>query len=150
MSKENAYLEAWLKTALNCLVVKNVDGWVDHWAEDGRIEFPFAPAGYVTKVEGKSAIADYMASFPDKFDFRRFDVLTAYSDASGQQAVVEFTCKGTALQTGLPYNQHYLALLTFDAAGKILVYRDFWNPLVAMQAFGSAEQFIHSINDGLN
>lgn len=150
MSVRKSHLEAWLETALNCLLAKNVVGWVDHWAEEGRIEFPFAPAGYVAKVEGKAAIAEYMSSLPAKFDFRRFDVLTVYSDASGQQAVVEFTCEGTALETGRPYNQHYVALLTFDADGKILVYRDFWNPLVAIEAFGGAQELIGFFSEGKN
>jgi ketosteroid isomerase-like protein len=64
--------------------------------------------------------------------------------------VVEFTCDGTVIETGRPYNQHYVALLTFDANGKILVYRDFWNPLVAIEAFGGAHTFIKSINEGTN
>jgi len=146
MSLPKDHLQAWLETALNCLLARNVDGWVDHWAEDGRIEFPFAPAGSVAKVEGRAAIADYMAALPARFDFKSFDVLTAYSDPSGQQAVVEFTCEGTALETGRPYNQHYVALLTFDADGKILVYRDFWNPLAAMEALGGARALIGSFN----
>lgn len=148
MSVRKSHLEGWLETALNCLLVKDVDGWVDHWAEDGRIEFPFAPGGYVSKVEGKSAIAAYMAAFPSKFDFRRFDVLDAYSDLSGRHATVEFTCQATALETGRPYNQHYLALLTFNADGKILVYRDFWNPLVAIEALGDAQRLVGSLIGG--
>ena len=150
MSLKKSHLETWSETAFDCLLNNNVDGWVNHWAEEGRIEFPFAPAGYVAKVEGKAAIAGYMSSLPAKFDFRRFDVLTAYSDASGQQAVVEFACEGTALETGRPYNQHYVALLTFDADGKILVYRDFWNPLVAIDAFGGAQELIGLFSEGKN
>jgi ketosteroid isomerase-like protein len=150
MPQKKSHLEAWLETAIDCLLTNNVDGWVDHWAEEGRIEFPFAPAGYVAKVEGKAAIAEYMSSFPAKFEFRHFDILAAYSDASGQQASVEFTCEGTAIETGRPYNQHYVALLTFDANGKILVYRDFWNPLVAIEAFGGTQRFIGSISKGEN
>jgi ketosteroid isomerase-like protein len=112
MSRRKGNLEAWLETALTCLLDKDVDSWVNHWAEDGRIEFPFAPAGYVAKVEGKAAIADYMASLPTKFDFRHFDILTTYSDASGQQAVVEFTCEGTVLETGRPYHQRQVTLIS--------------------------------------
>jgi ketosteroid isomerase-like protein len=150
MSRRKGHLQAWLETALNCLLIKNVAGWVDHWAEDGRIEFPFAPAGSVAKVEGKAAIADYMASLFTKFDFHRFDVLIAYSDASGQQAVVECTCEATVLETRRPYHQHYVALLTFDPDGKILVYRDFWNPLVAMEAYGGAQGFTRSLCEGMD
>lgn len=148
MSRRKGNLEAWLETALSCLLDKDVEGWVNHWEEDGRIEFPFAPADYVAKVEGKAAIADYMNSLPTKFDFRRFDVLTAYSDASGQQAVVEFTCEGTVLETGRPYHQHYVALLTFNEDGKVLIYRDFWNPLVAMEAFDGTQRLIGALSEG--
>lgn len=150
MSLKKSHLETWLETAFDCLLNNNVDGWVNHWAEEGRIEFPFVPVGYVAKVEGKAAIAEYMSSLPAKFDFRRFDVLTAYSDASGQQAVVEFACEGTALETGRSYNQHYVALLTFDTVGRILVYRDFWNPLVAIEAFGGAQELIGLFSEGKN
>jgi hypothetical protein len=44
MSSRKGNLEAWPETALSCLLVKDVDGWLNHWAEDGRIEFPFAPS----------------------------------------------------------------------------------------------------------
>ncbi|NNM62628.1 MAG: hypothetical protein HKM03_10700, partial [Steroidobacteraceae bacterium] len=67
-----------------------------------------------------------------------------------QQAVVEFACEGTALETGRSYNQQYVALLTFDTNGKILVYRDFWNPLVAIEAFGGAQELIGFFSEGKN
>lgn len=131
---------------LKCLLDGDVDGWVDLWAEDGVFEFPFAPPGYVRRLDGKAAVAAYMSGFPDKIAIGAFDVVTFIQNAAGFEGFVEFTCRGAMVGTGKPYRQHYVALLKLDETGRIVLYRDFWNPLVAIEAFGGAEAFTRSFS----
>lgn len=130
---------------LRHLLARDVASWVDLWADDGVFEFPFAPAGYTKRLEGKLAVADYMAGFPDKVRIDRFDVIGLVQNAAGTEGYFEFTCNGAIVQTGLPYNQHYVSFLRVNSEGKLLLYRDFWNPLVVIEAFGGAEALIQAM-----
>ena len=146
--KSKTALSALVVRLLDLLLAQDIDGWVELWADDGVFEFPFSPPGYNKRVEGKRAIAAYMSGFPDKIKIASFDVITLIHNDAGTEGFLEFTCKGAAVQTGLQYNQHYVALLKLDADGKLLLYRDFWNPLVAIEAFGGAEAFTKSLSGG--
>lgn len=138
MSK--SLLEQIVDEQLASLLKGDVGAWLACWHEEGVLEFPFSPPGYPRLVEGKQAIADYMSGFPDKIQIDRFDVVELHENAMGDVGVVEFTCTGAVVATGRHYNQHYVAILkTRD--GKLSLYKDFWNPLVAIEAFGSTEAF---------
>ena len=132
---------------LTSLLRADVDAWVDCWHEDGVFEFPFAPPGYPNVVNGKAAIADYMAGLPEKIRIERFDIVELHENRAGDGGVLEFTGTGTVVSTGLPYNQHYVAILK-TKGGKLILYRDFWNPLVAIEAFGSADAFEEAFAGG--
>lgn len=133
---------------LKCLLDEDVEGWIDLWAEDGVFEFPFAPPGYVRRLDGKAAVAAYMRGFPGKIAIDAFDVVTVVRNETGFEGFVEFTCRGRVVRTGRPYRQHYVALLKLDGDGRIVLYRDFWNPLVAIEAFGGVETFAGSSSGG--
>jgi ketosteroid isomerase-like protein len=51
---------------LRLLLAKDIPGWVGLWAEDGVMEFPFAPQGWPERLAGKAAIAAYMRDYPDR------------------------------------------------------------------------------------
>ncbi|OYU37743.1 MAG: hypothetical protein CFE33_19560 [Pseudorhodobacter sp. PARRP1] len=53
----------------------------------------------------------------------------------GGVTVLEFTCTGRGLQTGEPYDQTYISVITTQD-GRITHYTDYWNPLVALRAAG--------------
>jgi ketosteroid isomerase-like protein len=50
---------------LRLLLDKDVPGWVGPWADDGVMEFPFAPEGRPERLAGKEAVAAYMRHHPD-------------------------------------------------------------------------------------
>jgi ketosteroid isomerase-like protein len=109
--------------------------WVDLFAEDGLLEFPYAPAGFPKSVRGKAALLAYMKNFPEHFQVR-FHGIVFHETADPSLVIAEFASEGIARATGRPYNQTYISVVeTKD--GLITRYRDFWNPLVAMEALGS-------------
>lgn len=126
---------------LQLLRDKRIDAWFDLWEEDGVFEFPFAPAGYPTRVAGRPAIRKYMAAFPEKLDIARFKDVQIHMTLDPQLAIVEFACEATAVQTGRPYNQRYICVVQ-ARAGRFLLYRDYWNPLVAIDAFAGLDAFM--------
>lgn len=127
-----------VRRALEGLIAKDVSPWVTMFAEDGAMEFPFALPGYPRRVEGKSAIAEHMKRFPDHLEIFRIVWFKPYTIVGGNGVVIEFACEGRALATGRPYNQTYVSVIEHEG-GLVKLYRDYWNPLVALEAMGGAE-----------
>ena len=132
----HSLIEAHFQTLLDA----NIPAWLSLWDENGVFEFPYAPAGYPKQLVGIRAITDYMSGFPDKILIKRFDKREFFERSGGEEAVIEFTCDGEVLATKRPYRQHYISILK-SKNGKLALYRDFWNPLIAIDAFGGADDF---------
>jgi uncharacterized protein len=107
------------------------------FADDGVQEFPYAPAGYPQRIAGRQAIAAYLADYPRMFQLDR--IVNPVFHPSGQVLILEFSVEGTALQTGRLYNQRYISVIE-HREGQITRYVDYWNPLVVIEALGSADE----------
>ncbi len=109
------------------------DDWIELWAEDGTLEFPFAPPGRQSIYRGKAEIVAYMKAASGKM---KIDGITAMKvspllDAHG--VTVELAAKGAMLKTGKPYDQKYVFFFEMQD-GKIARYREYWNPLISIDA----------------
>jgi len=51
---------------------------------------------------------------------------------------LEMAVKGHVVETGEPYLQKYISIIQ-TKAGKISLYREYWNPLVSIDANGGRE-----------
>ncbi|UUN27490.1 nuclear transport factor 2 family protein [Streptomyces sp. FIT100] len=113
---------------MRLLLDKDIDGWVALFADDALVEFPFAPDGFPSRLEGRAALAAYMRDYPDRIDMRevpRLDVLG--TDAPGT-VVAEMRVTGLLVATGEPYAMDYIVVMTAEG-GRIVRWRDYWNPL---------------------
>jgi uncharacterized protein len=99
-------------------------------------EFPYAPEGYVKRLEGKLAIAEYLRGYPAILQINHVNRPTFHH--CGQVMVAEFSVRGKAVQTGNAYDQQYVSVIE-HLGGKITRYVDYWNPLVAIEALGGAD-----------
>lgn len=117
--------------------------WIELWAEDGELDFPFAPAGRQRTYVGKAEILAYMTATPGKMAIDAIDQRRVFPMQDPEIAVVELVIKGRALATGQPYNQSYVILFE-TKGGKIRRYREYWNPLVSIDAFGGREAWTAS------
>ncbi|THF68542.1 nuclear transport factor 2 family protein [Deinococcus sp. Arct2-2] len=131
----NHLAEQLLFHALDALKHGDVQPWIEMFHDDGVMEFPYAPFGMPTRVEGKAAIAEYIRPYPERIAIRRIIPQATYH--SGDVMVVEFAAESTALLTGLQVEMQYIAVITLES-GKVKVYRDYWNPLVVIQAMGGS------------
>ncbi|MEV5545664.1 nuclear transport factor 2 family protein [Streptomyces sp. NPDC052309] len=119
--------------SLRLLLDKNIPDWVALWAEDGVMEFPFAPEGWPARLEGREAVAAYMRHYPDHIDLHDFPDVRIHRTADPEVIVVEMRGVGRLVETGAPFDATYIAVVTVRE-GRIAHYRDYWNPLVAAQA----------------
>ncbi|NXY97949.1 nuclear transport factor 2 family protein [Streptomyces sp. BR123] len=119
--------------SLRLLLDKDIPAWVALWAEDGLMEFPFAPGGWPGRLEGREAIAAYMRPYPDRIDLHDFPALTIHQTTDPGTIVVEMRGVGRLVETGAPFDMTYIAVVTVRD-GHITSYRDYWNPLAAPAA----------------
>ncbi|MBV9844219.1 MAG: nuclear transport factor 2 family protein [Kutzneria sp.] len=118
--------------SLRLLLDKNIAAWVGLWAEDGLMEFPFAPRGWPERLEGKDAIAAYMRHYPDHIDLRDFPEVQIYDTTAPDTIVVEMRGVGHLVETDAPFDMRYIAVVTVQD-GRIASYRDYWNPLAVQE-----------------
>ena len=108
----------------------------DLFAEDIVFEFPYAPEGVPRRLSGKAALMNHLGRISPLLEFGEMTLHRVHP--SGETFVLEFSCEGTGRQTGAPYNQRYVSVVTLSD-GLIVRYVDYWNPLVLLSALGGAE-----------
>lgn len=118
--------------SLELLLAKDIAAWVGLWAEDGVLEFPFAPEGWPGKLDGRDAIAAYMQAYPEHIDLHEFPDVRIHETADPDTIVVEMRGVGRLVETGAPFDMRYIAVVTVRE-GQIVSYRDYWNPLVVSE-----------------
>ena len=114
--------------SLRLLLDKDIAAWVALWDDDGVLEFPFAPEGWPKRLEGKTAVHDYMRDYPDHIDLHDFPDVTIHRTDEPGTIVVEMRGVGRLVKSGDPFDMTYIAVVTV-ADGRIRHYRDYWNPL---------------------
>ncbi|MFD8415054.1 nuclear transport factor 2 family protein [Streptomyces sp. NPDC059650] len=118
--------------SLRLLLDKDVPGWVALWAEDGLMEFPFAPEGWPARLEGRAAVAAYMRDYPDHIDLHDFPTVRIHRTTDPETIVVEMRGVGRLVATDAPFDMTYIAVVTVRD-GRITSYRDYWNPLAVLE-----------------
>ncbi|MFG2616487.1 nuclear transport factor 2 family protein [Streptomyces sp. NPDC048507] len=118
---------------LRLLLAKDVPGWVGLWADDGVMEFPFAPPGWPGRLDGRAAVAAYMRNYPDHIDLHDFPEVRIHESTDPGTIVVEMRGVGRLVATGGPFDMTYIAVVTVRD-GRFTSYRDYWNPLAATAA----------------
>lgn len=114
--------------SLRLLLDKNIPAWVALWAQDGILEFPFAPEGWPGRLEGRESIAAYMRHYPDHIDLHDFPHVRIHQTTDPETIVVEMRGVGRLVETGKPFDMSYIAVVTVQD-GHFTTYRDYWNPL---------------------
>jgi uncharacterized protein len=131
--------EPMLFDALDALKRGDVRPWVDMFDDDGVMEFPYAPPGFPSRLDGKAAIAEYMRTYPDHLSIERVIPRAVYH--CDDVMVVEFACESRVVTNGARFEMNYIGVVKTED-GKVKHYRDYWNPLVALQAMGAHEALL--------
>ncbi|MFF7521955.1 nuclear transport factor 2 family protein [Streptomyces pseudovenezuelae] len=122
--------------SLRLLLDKDIPAWVGLWAEDGIMEFPFAPPGRPRRLEGNDAVAAYMRPYPDHIDLHDFPEVRIHETTDPETIVVEMRGVGRVVATDGPFEMTYVAVVTVRD-GLIVSYRDYWDPLAALAFDGT-------------
>ena len=118
---------------MDLILREDIPQWMELWNEDAVFEYPFAPPGFPQEVSGKQGIFENFKDFPNRIKFFEFTNVQMHPTLDPDTLIVEFAGRGQIVATGKPYNQRYISVVQM-AGGKILRYRDYWNPLVILEA----------------
>lgn len=124
-----------VRRSLDTFLAKDMKAWADLCAEDVVVEFPFAPEGSPARLEGRAAVYAYLRGYPDLIDVQRITSLRIHSTDDPDTAVADWSVTGRVLANGNPYDMSYATFVTFKD-GRIVKYREYWNPLAFLKALG--------------
>lgn len=136
-----------LKLAISGLLRPDAESFIEMFAEDGVMEFPYAPPGGVTRLDGRDALASYLQGFPEILQIDRMTEPVVHRTMNPEVVILEFGCVGRGVRTGEPYDQRYISVITVRD-GLIVHYSDYWNPLVALRAVGGADALRAALGTG--
>ena len=114
--------------------------------DDIVFQFPYAPLGTVTEVRGKDRLAAYLPKVGALVAFESMGKPTTHASRDGETYVLEFSCKGSGAETGARYDQDYISVIRIRD-GRIVHYRDYWNPLILLEAIGGIETLTSSFRE---
>ena len=97
------------KQAMAALQAGDLQALLELCTNDVVFEFPFAPPGRPGKVEGKRALAEYMAPLLARAAFDQFDLET-HQTVDPDVAVIEMTATGRVTDTGEPFERPYVVV----------------------------------------
>lgn len=125
-----------LRKGLGNRLAPGTDGFLDMIAENCVFEFPYAPPGFVARIDGRDALERYLTALPDLIRIDDFFDLRISDMADPNRVVLEFRGSGEG-RTGAPYDQKWISVIeTRD--GKIVHYADYWDPRITLAATGDA------------
>ena len=128
------------------LIGTDIERWLELFAEDAVVEFPYAPAaGLPERLEGREAIRRYFVETPKHFRGLVFTKVQRYLTTDPEVAIAEAHGSATIAVTGRQYEQDYVMMVrTRD--GRISLYREYWNPLPGLEAFGGASNLRQAVS----
>lgn len=133
MTDEIESFSALLRLALGDRIDPDATSFLDMLADDVVMDFPYAPPGMATRLDGKAAIARHLQDLGGRIAFDHMGRPTVFATTDPDVTLVEFDGFGRGLSTDEPYDQRYISIIR-TRNGRIVHYRDYWNPLVLLRA----------------
>ncbi|MCV0425397.1 MAG: nuclear transport factor 2 family protein [Roseibium sp.] len=138
---------AMLRQALgNAIDADAGDDFLAMCSDDVVFQFPFAPKGAVTEIRGRETLTSYLQAAGAMISFESMKAAVVHPSKDGKTFTLEFSCKASGSKTGRRYDQDYVSVVTVQD-GRIVRYRDYWNPLVLLDAVGGVETLKSTFKD---
>jgi uncharacterized protein len=112
----------------------SIDTWMDIWADDAVVEFPYSPDPFPRLLEGKDAIYAYYKNIAPLFELREENPFVAYLSSDPLVGVVEISLRFFIKSTKKEYNQDYVCIIKVRDDGRIIFYREYSDPVRGQKA----------------
>ena len=111
------------------------EDYFDLLTQDVVFEYVISVPGYPRRVEGRDNIIELYRDYGDYMALSSADNLRAYRDAENSVVVLEYEVHGTSVQTGRPYNNRFISVVTIKDR-KVTHWRDCLDPIAVFDAAG--------------
>ncbi|GAA4535858.1 nuclear transport factor 2 family protein [Amycolatopsis samaneae] len=132
-TRENA--RALFTRHLRLLAAGRVRDWVELFDEDGALEIGFCPPGLPWRYAGHRELHEYPRYLRQHAN-SRFSPPAFHDTEDPELVIAEYHSRGVAATTRRAFTQTYLSVARTKKS-RIVLLRDFWNPLVVLDAFGA-------------
>jgi ketosteroid isomerase-like protein len=120
-------------------IAQDAVGLAQMYAEDAVHEFPFTTPGGPTRIEGRAAIGEFVATVYRSLPLRYTGYRTiAVHQVDGTTLVVEQEALGVNAATGARFALPNVAVIEVDPQGLIASFRDYVNPAAVAEALAGA------------
>ncbi|PSN13800.1 hypothetical protein C7293_14370 [filamentous cyanobacterium CCT1] len=128
-----------VRTFLTSLETKDMEAFAAVWAEDAVQDMPYAPEGFPRRVEGRDNLIQHYGAWPEVSGEANFtDELVFYPMEDPTMVFAEWHGVVEIIPTERIYDQRYGGLFRV-VDGKIVLFREYFNPIVFVEAFGLNE-----------
>ncbi len=98
-------------------------------AEGVHVEFPYDDGQREHRFDGRDAVVSYFAAAFDYLEPIVFSDVVEHSGEDSHEAVIEFRGASRWVADSRPYHQRYIAVVGTDDDDRIVLYREYRNPL---------------------
>ena len=133
---------AMLRETLGDRLNPGAETFVEMFAEDGVMEFPYALPS-PRRLEGREALAAHLAYLARLVELLSVSDVVKHETTDPEVFIVEFASSGRAVATGEPFEQRYISVIRVRD-GHIVHYKDYWNPLAILRKMRGRE-FVESL-----
>ena len=133
---------AMLRETLGERLNPGAETFVQMFAEDGVMEFPYALPS-PRRLEGREALAAHLAYLARLVELLSVSDVVKHETTDPEVFIVEFASSGRAVATGEPFEQRYISVIRVRD-GHIVHYKDYWNPLAILRTMRGRE-FVESL-----
>ncbi|GLZ78100.1 hypothetical protein Afil01_29070 [Actinorhabdospora filicis] len=130
---------ATVRTYLRLLEEKDIDSWIELWAEDADHYYPYGTEMFPPHMKGREAIYRAWKGVPDLFDSLRFPIHEIWTDAATGTVIARFDSDNVMKGGEGVYQNTYICVFKFDEDGLIREYREYFDPIVTAVAYGLAD-----------
>ena len=118
---------------------RDMEKWIDLWAEDGIDRKPYATGMFPEEIVGREAVYDSWKGITEVFESVCFPIHEFIVDIKNRTVVVRLDGKGLMKNRNL-YQNTYIFLIHYDKDLKIEECYEYFNPYVAGKAFGMLDK----------
>lgn len=117
-------------------ITVDLEQWLDLFADDAVIEFPYAASlGTPARLDGKDAIRAYFREIVPTMENLVFSDGRHHPAHDPDVAWLEVHGAAQISSTGRRYEQDYV-MFGRAREGRLVLYREYWDPCVAARAMG--------------
>jgi ketosteroid isomerase-like protein len=147
MALQRAQYEETARRFLSLLEQKNIDEWIELYAEDGANHFPFHSGVFSPPdIYGKQQVYAGWRDWPEGYESVSLTVHAIYVDEVARTVTILLDAHNVRTG-GAVYDSAFVCLLGFNQDGKITDYYEYFNPLVTGVVFGRIDVTVRPVAD---